>query len=919
MKKSLLFSLVILILSISLFSKESINDGTEFWIGLPLVGREVNEAIRGDYPIAIWISSKVDTRATISDAETGTMVNVVIRANQITQVPYGDIVMNKESEVAKNFGIHVVGDDPISVTVYMSYMWSGEAFSVIPAAYAGLEYFTLNMYQDQLTQSGEIRPAQILIVSTEDNNNITYIPTATTVKGIIKGNKGTVKLMKGQTFLILAKAVTDMTHDVSTDLTGTSIKSSKPIVVISGHTKVAFPKYQPTFLGRNGGFMRNALIESMPSVEVLGTEYVSVPFKYSNRKRGVVQDDKGDLIRFVATEDGTIISQKRKDGSGMMQISPIMKKQQFYDIVNQEEAAYYSSNKKVLVGQYGKTWLDHLPVTKSGDDQPQNPSSNGQGQLIVLTPVDHWTDYAAWRSPYSIDDYIYITFETKYLNYLYIATGNDKPQKFSARYGNSIKPIVGTLYSYVTEAISAGDHYIFGEFLDSTKKEKAVFAAYAYGNWDRSKDGFAYGYPIGFNYSTPCDDSLVVKDSMYCGNIVGTADVTPKLSDCAFLFSLYPGELDNYDFSVDPGFMPGQSKAANFYLNIIDARKPAHSWIKAKTKSGINIYKEFDYKPELIDVSPKLVDYSNLQEKDSVCSLFFTVSNIGDTTVTVNRLKLRRNGPEFKLNEKSKQYPVTYPFTLKKGETKTVEVCASAPIFTKQTVWDSVIAELNCYETPLCRLQYRMETPTVIVDDADWGDAHIGTSSTRDVEIRNQSSVNAVLTGMNWPQADKVNFPRVDGFTFKDTVNHGEFVTPVNLHPLTSKTFTVYYQPTDVGIHKTRATFTGNTTVTKLYSDWVGNGYTAVEEQSDLQEEISPNPVVDFLEIDLTRWTPLAKWSPSVEIKIFNVLGEIQTTPSLRDTPPYQGVGKVRIDVSGLAHGMYFVRFGDRVGKFVKM
>ena len=248
MKKILLFSLVNFLLSFSLFSKESYSTGTDFWIGLPLVGREASEAIRGDYPIAIWITSQVDTRVTISDAETGTMKNVVIRANQVTQVPYGDYVMNKESEVAKNFGIHVVADDPISVCVYMSYMWSGEAFSVIPSEHAGKEYFTLNMYQDQLTQSGDYRPAQILIVSTEDNNKITYIPTAETVKGIKMGATGSVTLMQGQTFLILAQTVKNKTHDASTDLTGTYIKSTKPIVVISGHTKAAFPKLQSTFL-----------------------------------------------------------------------------------------------------------------------------------------------------------------------------------------------------------------------------------------------------------------------------------------------------------------------------------------------------------------------------------------------------------------------------------------------------------------------------------------------------------------------------------------------------------------------------------------------------------------------------------------------------------------------------------------------
>ena len=62
-----------------------------------------------------------------------------------------------------------------------------------------------------------------------------------------------------------------------------------------------------------------------------------------------------------------------------------------------------------------------------------------------------------------------------------------------------------------------------------------------------------------------------------------------------------------------------------------------------------------------------------------------------------------------------------------------------------------------------------------------------------------------------------------------------------------------------------------------------------------------------------------------VTIKIYNVLGEIQTTPQWaspllrnRDTPPYQGGEKVRIDVSSLAPGMYLVRIGDKVGKFVK-
>jgi len=44
-----------------------------------------------------------------------------------------------------------------------------------------------------------------------------------------------------------------------------------------------------------------------------------------------------------------------------------------------------------------------------------------------------------------------------------------------------------------------------------------------------------------------------------------------------------------------------------------------------------------------------------------------------------------------------------------------------------------------------------------------------------------------------------------------------------------------------------------------------------------------------------------------------------ESTPSLRDTPPESGGDKMRLDVSDLPYGVYFVKVGERVGKFVKI
>lgn len=799
---------------------EEITEGKEYWLGLPFCGRETNEAIRGDYPIALWISSKVDTRAMVTDAETGTVRNVIIRKNQITQVEYGDHVMMKESEVAKNYGIQVTADDPISVAVYMSYKWSGEAYRVIPVEWLGRKYVTMNLYQDQLLRDGEYRPPQILIVATDNDTRVTYRPTTETMKGIKPGAIGTVNLQKGQTFLILGSIKPNLSLDNSTDLTGTYIEANKPIAVISGHTKGAFPRYQFTFLGRNGGFMRNMLTDMVWPIELLGTQYISAPVKYADRPRGKIQDDLGDMIRFVATEDGTIVSQMRKDGTGLMQISPVLKRGQFYDIVNQEDAAYYSANKKVLVAQYGKTWWSGAvtPVTKPGDDEPQNPSRNGQGMLVVLAPVEQWTSYATWKSPEQIDNFIYVTFDADHRDHLYI-----NGVKFTTRFGSAIKYLEGTKYAYLAESVAAGDHYMYGDTLPGTDgKEKARFAAYAYGNWDRSKDGFAYGYPIGINYNSPCDDSLVVTDTMICGNVVGNARVLPPNADCAFLYNILSDSLNNYNLVVDPKFKPGDSKTATYYLNVVDPKKYAFGIVKVQTKSGKTQYHRYEYWPEEIAYVPNEVDFGQLQEGDNVCNRTFDIINVSPKVpVTISKLYLKNSRPEFKINETSAQHPLVFPFTLQPGERKTVEVCADAPVYTKETVRDFVIAELSCYEWPQAELRYRMGDPVVWIGDAKWQNIPVGNLVQRDVQIINRSDVDVVLTRMTWPDADKAIFPKIEGLPCGP--QGGDFTQPLTLKPFAEMTFTTFYQPDAVGNHKTEALFEGNTTRDKLNSIWEGN------------------------------------------------------------------------------------------------
>jgi hypothetical protein len=85
----------------------------------------------------------------------------------------------------------------------------------------------------------------------------------------------------------------------------------------------------------------------------------------------------------------------------------------------------------------------------------------------------------------------------------------------------------------------------------------------------------------------------------------------------------------------------------------------------------------------------------------------------------------------------------------------------------------------------------------------------------------------------------------------------------------------------------------------------------------DIIEEsnIQPNPASDFIEINIDN----KENQPFVEndiVQIFNIFGiEIITTPY----PLLAKDGEIRIDISLLPKGVYYIKIGDKVEKFVKM
>jgi hypothetical protein len=81
-----------------------------------------------------------------------------------------------------------------------------------------------------------------------------------------------------------------------------------------------------------------------------------------------------------------------------------------------------------------------------------------------------------------------------------------------------------------------------------------------------------------------------------------------------------------------------------------------------------------------------------------------------------------------------------------------------------------------------------------------------------------------------------------------------------------------------------------------------------IDESNDIS--ISPNPASDYIEINVEN---RHAYSLQQEINIYNSLGECVLTPLAFG----EGTG-VRLDVSPLPPGVYFVRIGNENRKFIK-
>jgi hypothetical protein len=190
-----------------------------------------------------------------------------------------------------------------------------------------------------------------------------------------------------------------------------------------------------------------------------------------------------------------------------------------------------------------------------------------------------------------------------------------------------------------------------------------------------------------------------------------------------------------------------------------------------------------------------------------------------------------------------------------------------------------------------------------------FGTLEIGESDTRDFTIINQSNYRVKIVDIMM----ECNEPESSFELVNPTL-------PFEIDESSLEYIKVSFSPKYEGEIDCQAYFVFERIDSTVLVEFIGNGLpTSIEDLQSISL-LFPNPATDYIEISYPEGLGVDN-SPSNQrglggVNIYNTLGEcVLTTPY-----PSTGSGSenLRIDISHLTRGVYFIKIGERVQIFVK-
>lgn len=304
--RNILLSLLLLGVGVPCGAQSVVNRmlGTDFWMMFLKNGEESFE-IGLDIDCFFVLTATEESSVIISNSG-GWDTMAIVPADGVLRVsvPDDQSPTYHFGALIENRGWHIQSTTPISVTAHNHVIASHDATTIMPTDALSCDHMAM-VYQT--TPNGP----QVGIVAPYDNTNVQIVfdRNLCSLDSVIynAGDTLELQLMSGQTCLLRnaglnSSLVPWVTGDI--DLTGTRIRSSKPVAVFQGNNA--------SYVPRSCSVCSDHLYDQCKPVEYWGTHFVFNPVIKRQRRRSDYPSftyyNYGDIVRVLALEDGCRVS-----------------------------------------------------------------------------------------------------------------------------------------------------------------------------------------------------------------------------------------------------------------------------------------------------------------------------------------------------------------------------------------------------------------------------------------------------------------------------------------------------------------------------------------------------------------------------------------------------------------------------------
>jgi hypothetical protein len=422
-----------------------------------------------------------------------------LKPGDVTTIEIPRKILVDTNERVTNKSISVQSNSPVVVTVFNNQEYGSDAFLALPDENLGKEYMAM-CYPGDL-------PSFLMLVSKENNTVVDIYPHP---------NKSelphSIKLKKGEVYMYKSLPMGD--------LTGTYVKSSKPISMMSGNLGAFIP--QSNFC------CANHLVEMIPPIKQWGKLFFTAP---------LAMKKNGDVFKILACEDATTIYLDEDS------ITVLSRGQYYETVLPSNKGSMISSNRQILVAQFS---------TSSQFDS----SSKTDPFMVLVQPYEQYQKNYSFIVPQKI------VYEKNYINITIQNSGITSLRLNENILSKSDFTRINDLFSYGTIPIRPGGYRLY-----SNDNYPFGLNVYGYDNFDAY--GYIAGTALGEHYCEKLTKERFLLGLVFSYPLSYGIKFELGYEKYGFLFSyLYFPEVGVLDDTPPPDYLSKENFSHSFLLSV---------------------------------------------------------------------------------------------------------------------------------------------------------------------------------------------------------------------------------------------------------------------------------------------------------------------------------------------------------------